>query len=383
MNYDYGNFTVGGKEFYFKHDAIQEALKVDKAVHFRFQDEAFDAADCTKMPVASLRDLYKIRAEMIRAKYDYLILCYSGGADSGNVLDVFEREGIRLDEIVSFVVPDDEKYGRRTNEEITRLACPRVLRFQAKQPWCVYNKVDVIEASRKTIEGGDVDELFRTWHASGTTFCSSARMGSFIYNDQRYRDLIQAGKKVCIVWGIDKTTINYDGRRYYFTFFDWPAHIMRKHRFMPDLPVYDEMFYWTGDLPQLAIKQAHVIKQCLDLLPEDYVDPFPVSPHNPRPTFVRTRKGRMVSLNVVNSWLYDWEPKTFTLGKAGGTFLFSSLDLWLTRDLNADFVVAWRKHFQEAQRIYEQIGPQHRSHSNPKWGEKVPVLLTKRHYIDL
>jgi diphthamide synthase (EF-2-diphthine--ammonia ligase) len=44
--------------------------------------------------------LYDLRARQLREKYDYLILSYSGGADSHNVLMSFIKQGIHLDEIV-------------------------------------------------------------------------------------------------------------------------------------------------------------------------------------------------------------------------------------------------------------------------------------------
>jgi len=48
----------------------------------------------------SLDFLYALRARQLREKYDYLVLYFSGGADSTNILKTFIDNNIFLDEIV-------------------------------------------------------------------------------------------------------------------------------------------------------------------------------------------------------------------------------------------------------------------------------------------
>ena len=47
-----------------------------------------------------LTDLYRLRAQQLRDKYDYLILWFSGGADSTTILQSFIHNGIHLDEVI-------------------------------------------------------------------------------------------------------------------------------------------------------------------------------------------------------------------------------------------------------------------------------------------
>jgi hypothetical protein len=77
-----------------------EALASRKKCKFYFYDHIFDQVDWTIEPSETLDELYRIRAQEIRDTYDYVILCYSGGHDSSNVLDVFYRNKIHIDEIV-------------------------------------------------------------------------------------------------------------------------------------------------------------------------------------------------------------------------------------------------------------------------------------------
>jgi hypothetical protein len=47
----------------------------------------------------SLQDMRGGKAMQLRDQYDYLILAYSGGADSDNILKVFQQNKIHLDEV--------------------------------------------------------------------------------------------------------------------------------------------------------------------------------------------------------------------------------------------------------------------------------------------
>jgi hypothetical protein len=54
-------------------------------------------------PALSLDTLYKMRAQQIRDKYDYLVVFLSGGADSNNVIRTFMNNNIHVDEVVAMI----------------------------------------------------------------------------------------------------------------------------------------------------------------------------------------------------------------------------------------------------------------------------------------
>ena len=65
-----------------------------------YYDKEFASSDWKTEPKKSLKELYKERAEQIRAKYAYLILAFSGGHDSTQVLETFYYNNIHIDEIL-------------------------------------------------------------------------------------------------------------------------------------------------------------------------------------------------------------------------------------------------------------------------------------------
>ena len=66
-----------------------------------FHDDAFSKYPWHIEPEASLDQLYDARARQLREKYDYVVLSYSGGSDTHNILESFIRQGLHIDEIVT------------------------------------------------------------------------------------------------------------------------------------------------------------------------------------------------------------------------------------------------------------------------------------------
>ena len=91
--YVVGNFATPSKF---------EALQKSGNIKFHFHDEVFSQQDWTVEPTESLDDLYRQRAEQLRSQYEYLILGFSGGADSTTIFDAFVKNNIHLDEVVMF-----------------------------------------------------------------------------------------------------------------------------------------------------------------------------------------------------------------------------------------------------------------------------------------
>jgi hypothetical protein len=77
-----------------------EVWETKKHCYFYYYDKTFGKFDWKTEPDKSLQDLYLERAKQIRDDYDYVILCYSGGNDSSNILETFYYNNIHIDEIV-------------------------------------------------------------------------------------------------------------------------------------------------------------------------------------------------------------------------------------------------------------------------------------------
>ena len=95
-----GYYHAGGQKFSSKIAAALHSIKTNTKLHWNFNDEIFSKHDWSKEPLSTLDELYDARSRELREKYDYLILSYSGGSDSHNILMSFIRQGLHLDEII-------------------------------------------------------------------------------------------------------------------------------------------------------------------------------------------------------------------------------------------------------------------------------------------
>jgi hypothetical protein len=77
-----------------------EVWKSKKPCYFYYHDDVLTKVDWKSEPTETLETLYHERAKQIRDDYEYVILCYSGGNDSSNVLETFYYNNIHIDEIV-------------------------------------------------------------------------------------------------------------------------------------------------------------------------------------------------------------------------------------------------------------------------------------------
>jgi len=96
-----GAYIVDNIMYLTRSDAVDAYMnsKTKKPIRFWFYDEIFDGANFKQEPTKSVACLYKERAQQLRDKYNYLILAFSGGYDSTEILFTYATNNIPLDEI--------------------------------------------------------------------------------------------------------------------------------------------------------------------------------------------------------------------------------------------------------------------------------------------
>ena len=95
-----GFYVCDGVQFDSKIKACMHSMKVGQRVVWNFNNRVFKEHNWAVEPTETLDQLYDERCRELRGKYDYIMLSYSGGADSHNILASFIRQGLHIDEIV-------------------------------------------------------------------------------------------------------------------------------------------------------------------------------------------------------------------------------------------------------------------------------------------
>lgn len=267
-----GFYFCGSTRFSNKIAACLHAKHTGQEVKWWFHNETFDCYPWHIEPPESLDQLYDRRARELREKYDYLLLSYSGGSDSHNMIQSFIRQGLHIDEVITnhlskatkknIIIDPSVKANWNFNAEYELQALPRLRELQSQLPTTKFTVIDVSDlVINSLLEFDDVHwVLKRSDHLSvGQAF----RYNMFYFSDMRKK--FDQGKKVAIVMGIEKpkTIVNHEGM-FQLMFSDSWTNITTANEFNDDYPnVRTELFYWSDTTAPLVAKQAHVIYRWL------------------------------------------------------------------------------------------------------------------------
>jgi hypothetical protein len=262
---DYGFYMHKGVKTYSKYEVMRLTGNIGD-VKWNYNDEFFSSFDWTKEPTESLPTLYEKRAAALRQKYDYLILMYSGGGDSGNILEAFVRNNIHLDEICQYtnVKGSGDPYDFK-NKEVFTVAHPKVQRYI--EQYKLKTKSRLVDITDSLLGTYDEKTKFDFVHwINSYSSPNGVQRCKFYKNVKEWRDLVAQGKKIALIWGCDKPRIKAKDGEFHFYFIDIleGAINLREQHLGYDGAV-DELFYWspTTESARILIKQGHVIKNLL------------------------------------------------------------------------------------------------------------------------
>lgn len=320
-----GVYRLGDLKFYSKLEAIEMHAKTGVHPHWDFNEAAFNCYDWKIEPTDSLPELYRQRAQQLRDQYDYIVLCYSGGADSDNVLRSFVDNDIRIDEVVSMI--NVNATGDRDswlNEEIYKTAMPSVSELQAKQNF-QYRVVDLTSLqvdyfAQQSNRYDWIYEMSMSWTPNNVSRQNWHR------NIPEWANIIDSGKKLCILYGLDKPRLSHINGKFCVRFLDVVDVAATATSMSGQQPYTNELFYWTPDLPKLIIKQAHIIKRYLQ---GDITKLSDVSLHKSDVVFKEYQgKKYWLSHAGLHRLIYhSWQENKIVCGKPASA-MFSDRDHW-------------------------------------------------------
>jgi hypothetical protein len=264
MKTDLGYYSVNGVSFATnKVMAVLEAQKTNAEVVWNYFDDVFKKTDWLTEPTMSLDELYRIRAQQIRDAYDYVVIFVSGGADSTNVVRTFINNNIHIDEVIAAIPEsglknfewDDKDFAAGNVMSETKFAqYPILHEIATKTPTTKITVhdffTDIVDMeSDKWIYQSEGDLI-------GMSGYNYGRMDSFPH----LKDLAEQGKRIASVWGTDKPVLMVTSTGDIYTMIADSAVYLPKYPFKTVYPnVNRVLFYWTHELPELMVKQSHVV----------------------------------------------------------------------------------------------------------------------------
>jgi len=324
-----GYYSCGTQLFSSKIEACIHGTKTKVPVKWHFNDEIFDNYPWHIEPSESLDDLYDRRAREIREKYDYIVLAFSGGSDSNNILEAFIRQNLLIDEVVVNVMGQrntlttlDSNCRANWNEsaEYHLQTIPRLQYIKNVSP---RTKISVIDLSNFVFDffqsQGDENWLSYTRERLNV----SGLMRHNFLHFKEIRKQFDKSKKIAMILGIEKPRTIIDGSKFKLLFFDKALNIATVQEFIED---YDntsiEYFYWHPDAAPIIAKQAHIIKRWLELTPE-FIPHWTAIDLNEY-----YKKFRLVHEPMLRSLLYSSWQKEYWQSQKSTLDWYSEIDDW-------------------------------------------------------
>ena len=323
----FGFYTVGERKTYSRMEAQQYSKLHQRQIHWNFNDEIFSKCDFTKEPTSTLSELYTTRCHQIRNAYDYVVIFYSGGNDSDNILQHWLKSGCKLDEVATMWSYEGTKDKQSYSDiEQTKVVIPKITELQKQYDF----KFRLVDRTHHILDYIQRESESLIYNSNFNISPHSSSKSQLRERVKEWRDIIDSGKKLCFVWGIDKIHLQQRGDLVGVTFEDTMDSVLTPYvqRKFTD-GWYDELFYWTPDLPSLIIKQAHVINNFLNYRIGVVDNVLHLHTDN------RTNFGfnkvlqKHLTEDGYRKLMYPyWDPSTFTIGKSTDTMV-SRRDQWL------------------------------------------------------
>lgn len=271
-----GHYLCDGRKFTSKIQACIHSTKVKKPIEWVFHQDVFSTYPWWIEPEESLDELYDRRARELREQYDYLILSYSGGADSHNIAMAFLRQGLLIDEIITNHMSEITKGATSLDASSTSASnfaaehelqtMPRLRELKEKMPRTKFTLLDVSKCVIDGVKETD-DESWVLGRSDHLTVGQAFRYNYFHFGDIKRK--FDAGKKVAIITGIDKPKTKIADGKFFVFFNDTTSNITPIDDYKG---YYDnvtiELFYWARTTARLVCKQAHTIKKWVEANPQ-------------------------------------------------------------------------------------------------------------------
>lgn len=330
----FGYYTVGDYKTYSKLEAIEIQNRTNQFPEWHFNHEAYAKINW-KTPIQfDIWDLYKIRAQQIRNSYDYVVLFYSGGSDSYNAISAWIDSGLKIDEIATFWNYEGSKNKfDLMNSEPTMVVEKQIDLWKLQTDF----KFRLIDFTQISLDSVNTEEDFV--YSINNSFSPNNTAKAFFRDKvEDWKRIIDSGKKLCLVWGSDKPQFFYDDG-HYIQFFDIIDHCVSPHnqrRYYQGY--YDELFYWTPDMPEIVVKQCQIVKNFISVCndPQFYQTEKNTFGYNPQLKMYLTGK-------TFRNLIYPtWNVNTFSSGKSPNK-VFSLRDQWL-----------WDSNLEERQKVIDR-----------------------------
>jgi hypothetical protein len=275
-NPQFGFYEYRNKFYFDKFQLLDEALHnkdYNPLIKYNFNDNVYSKIDWEIEPKDTLSNIYKYRAKQLRDTYDYLILMYSGGSDSHQILHTFLENDIFIDEVQTVYpeklasrmnIVNDRHDGKAFVYEHELTTIPGFKNIHKTSPKTKLTLIDMSDDLIEFCKPTGLSDNYWTDYSTGSQHGIyrpvQANCG-LNYN----RKNVEGKGKVGIIYGLDKPKLMIRNNKLFCYFVDIArTGAQASQRPTNNINFNIEMFFSTPDFPLIHVKQAHIIKKFIE-----------------------------------------------------------------------------------------------------------------------
>jgi len=319
-------YTVGSTVFDSKIDACIEGTQRNIHPVWHFDDQVWNSQNWKQEPETDLLELYKMRARQIREQYDYVAIFYSGGSDSHTLVEAFVAAGCFIDEIYTvwsrkantkFILNPNVVDARNIEAEFDLTAKDGLNWISSVSPKTKITYIDISDAVVDKFKKFDGEEwldhtLEHLNPQVATRWCAT--------REHTQLQQLDRGRKTVVVFGVDKPRVCIKNNQYCAYFVDVVVNSFHgKFNDLNYTNLATEFFFWSPALPEIVIKQAHMIRRWFEMNPAlKFVLEWPNSSWNRRQLYE----------SITRAIVYpNWNQNKFQCVKTSSS-VFMEWDSW-------------------------------------------------------
>jgi len=337
-----GFYTVGHQRVESKIEACILGTQTNQHPSWHFNDQVWNSINWKHEPEIDLLELYKIRAKQIREQYDYVIVNYSGGSDSHALVESFLDAGCFIDEIVTVwnrdhtpkVITDPNVTDAQNIEaEFELTTRPGLNWIKNQSPNTKITYLDVSNATVNAYKSFDGEE----WITTANEYLHPQFITRWSATREKHQKLtLDRGLRTAVVFGVDKPKLTIKDGKYCVFFVDnIPNSFTGGFNDLSYTNLETVFFYWTPDLPEIVVKQAHMIKKWFDAN-----SALKLVIHWPNHDYNKRQAYEIISRSIVYP---NWDLGKFQCKKVSST-ITSEWDQWFFQHYKDSLIYeCWRK----------------------------------------
>jgi len=260
----YGYWETNNLKFNNKVEALIYGTKNNTEVKFKYHDEVWKNFDRSQLGKIPLNQLYKERAQQLRDNYKYLVLYYSGGADSHNVLMTFISNNIKLDEVVvrwPKKLLDNQLYKPNDTDRSAK-------NYWSEWDYVVKPSLDWLTKHYPSIKI-TIQDYTETFDVKGMENVfenvSHTRAGLLQSFKSANKANVMSEDRTAHIFGIDKPALAVHNDSVYMFFNDLSTTMLYTDSVNDLETTTKECFYWSPDFPLLTFEMAYRVSEYFNI----------------------------------------------------------------------------------------------------------------------